>query len=328
MRTLAITLTCLLLASAHAAISPAIARGSLRACEPDWTPPIILATFTEDKITVDAALSETAWSSAAKEDVITSLHSRDGRPMPLLAVECRLLRDSANLYLGVRCKNPEPQPDAPTTAGEAAALQGSRLAFCFDVEQDGQSFLMFTVNARGQTADSRVEVRPDGSRSESFSYASAWQAASVTGDDAWTVEAAIPLAALLTRPVRNSGALGFNLVRYPAESRQAGFWSARSGALRPDGFGVLALETTAPFAWLGAPRGSAATLYVANPSAEERALPLSISTRGQKESTFTTEKVTVTARQCNACPIALPPAAPASVEVLLGSDAPSPPLFQ
>jgi len=317
-------------ALSHAAPPPAIAPGSLRLCAKDWSPPIVVATPTKDKITIDGALIESAWTTPAKEDVAAAFRARDGRRLPLLETECRVLVDGATLYFGARCKTPA-APSSPAAAPdkEAGVYEGGRLALCLDTEYDGLTFLMFTINPHGQTAAARVQVRPDGSRSETNVQAIAWKAAAVQSAEGWTVEAAIPLDAVLTPPVRNHGFAGFNAVRYPDGPGQAAFWSAKHGALAPDGFGLLGLAPAPARAWLGSPQaGDSAPLYIANTTTEERAVRLAVSTRGQKESSDATEAVTIPPRQCKMCPIPLSATTPGVVEASLTSDDQPRPFFR
>ena len=175
---------------------------------------------------IDGRLDEQAWQRAGRTSPFAKLAIRDDGPQ----TRAYLARDATTLYVAFDCA--EPQMDLVR-----APDSGDRVEIFIDVGRTRQSFYHLVVNAAGSLTDNRVEGK--------FERVDAgWDSRAVAkishGEDRWTAEIAIPLAALGAAP-KPGDVWGLNLCRV----RHAGdttWWSlTHTGAKSPDDFGVAVM---------------------------------------------------------------------------------------
>ncbi len=145
---------------------------------------------------IDGDLSDEAWASAASFEAPLS-----GRAQPATLV--RAMWDDEALYLAVRCELHFGQPPiAQARERDTGAWKDDCVELWLDPSGQGEDVHQFVVNAAGAIYDSARE---------DVAWDPKWQRAAAGDAEAWTLEMAIPPAALGLEswPAR----LGFNLGR-------------------------------------------------------------------------------------------------------------------
>lgn len=160
-------------------------------------------------VRVDGRLDEEAWKSAAVIPDLAQQSPQPGGAHPF-TTEVRLLADDRTLYVGFRCRDPDPSRIAVHTMLRDGDMQGDdSVALLFDTFGDDRNGYLFRVNAAGARLDGLIS----GPESFSTDWDGLWDAAAVRTTDGWTAEIAIPGATLKFRPGRP---WGLNVQRYVA----------------------------------------------------------------------------------------------------------------
>jgi len=185
---------------------------------------------------IDGDLSDDAWRSAT-----VSARFKDCNTGRAAAPATRIMlgHDGKTLYIAAECFEPEmarrepprhrpPQKDQPVWEDDA-------VEFLFDTDHDQRSYQAVVVNAAGAAAD--FDTRDRGG----LQWDSRVIAAAARQADRWTVELAIPVAAL--REPQN-GIWGFNVLRLRrGDPLDIHAWNrAAKNLSRPHTFGHLSFE--------------------------------------------------------------------------------------
>ena len=176
---------------------------------------------------IDGVLSDQAWGAAGISEVPAA--NGAGAMPRTLAMVCF---DDAAIYIGVKCSQlGGAKPKAEQRERDTGAWKDDCVELWFDPSGKAETVYQFIVNAVGSVYDQRSGVGD--------AYNPDWQQAVTAGEDAWSVEVAIPLAALeLSKwPKR----LNFNIGRNGPDigaRALAGGYADTAGA-------VLSLEATA-----------------------------------------------------------------------------------
>ena len=163
----------------------ACAEGEAWLLDPKSLPPkpILHCVYTDDKPHLDGKLDEPFWEKATPAELKT-----DGGKDTFAGGAVRIAYDSKFLYLAVRCTRPPGRSAVPipTAArprdGDLSAYD--RVSFYFDLDRDYATCYRLTVDERGFTGEACFGDKtwnPD------------WFVAAASGQDEWTVEAAVPL---------------------------------------------------------------------------------------------------------------------------------------
>jgi hypothetical protein len=183
-----------------AVLIPALARPSTAAG--------VRAVRVEKGPAIDGLLSDPVWAAALP---FSEFRTAEPRPNdePSERTELRVLYDSENLYIGVRCADREPaRIAARTLAHDAAAGQGhdpwhgpqglpsdDLVRVLLDPFQDKRNAYVFFVNPRG----ARGEGLASGGQA-SLNWDGVWDAASRILADGWSTELRIPFKTLSFKP--------------------------------------------------------------------------------------------------------------------------------
>jgi len=254
----------------------------------------VRAAYTTGRITVDGALAEKEWLRASPSERVPALRRPNGR-RSRLATECFFLYDAENLYVAARCEEPNMEIVPFKAATEAEALAEDHVAFCFDIEGDGRSYLLFAIGPSGTPADMAVSAAAGQGIRKDLGYTSGWKAAALRGEKGWTVEAAIPLAALrLGAPP--AAEIGFEVTRKSTHAEEVSRWAAGPGLLAPPEFGRLAIgDAPVAVAFHGvdqpADRDPAAVFELRNPGWRRRSVEVSVRLKSASRSTLTSQEV-------------------------------------
>ncbi|HKB08937.1 MAG TPA: DUF5916 domain-containing protein, partial [Candidatus Polarisedimenticolia bacterium] len=182
--------------------------------------PRVTAVRTDHAVVVDGRLDEPAWEAAGLIADLAQHAPHPGEPTPY-RTEVRLLMDRENLYVGIRCVDPEPakislhsmQRDIQDPFGD------DFITLVFDTYGDMRTGYFFDVHATGAVADGLIP----GPGVFSTDWDGIWDARTQIDASGWTAEIRFP-----SRTFHFKTGLpdwGFNVFRYIARDRISLQWS-------------------------------------------------------------------------------------------------------
>ncbi len=153
-------------------------------------------------VVIDGALDEADWNRAPQVTGFTQYNKPElVKPQASL----RVMYDDTNLYFGVICDEPLMKRMSPISRARDSreVFHGEAIEIFVDPTHDHDSYYQFGLNAAASIYDSH--------RSD-VSWSADARAATVLGDDFWSLEFAVPWADLGVAP--EAGAvIGFNVCR-------------------------------------------------------------------------------------------------------------------
>jgi len=171
--------------------------------------PVVTAHTTDQQPRIDGVLDDSVWDEAVP---ITDFLQRD----PVLGApatertEVRILRDGANLYLGFRCFDAEPdQIIANTMRRDGDLGDDDNVQVILDTYDDRRGGFFFATNPLGARLD--IALSSEG-RSHNKSWDGVWRCRARTDSLGWTAEMAIPLDQL-RYAVSDDATWGLNIAR-------------------------------------------------------------------------------------------------------------------
>lgn len=203
--------------------------------------PVATAGLTDAPPALDGALDDACWQSAA---VLGSFVKLDASQLASPQTEARVCWDAANLYLGVRCEEPNMKAlKMQMTARDDAVWRDDCVELFLDTNLDRASYYHFAINALGTVMD---EARPG-----TIEWNANVRAAGARGEDAWMIEVAIPLADLGGAQPGDRWGLNVCRERQAGGSNELSAWSPTYGQfLVPERFGELLLcDRPGGFVW-------------------------------------------------------------------------------
>lgn len=209
----------LVLGLAGVARLPAFAFGYGAAGAAAETPPVVKAGRAEGGIRLDGVLDEPAWRDAGVIPDLTQQEPHPGEPTPY-RTEVLVVVDDRNLYIGVKCFDPDPARIAVHTMQRDGNLYGDEtVALVLDTFGDRRRGYYFEINAAGARLDGLIS----GSEDVSNDWDGIWDARTRRTPDGWTAEIRIPAQTLRFTP----GAVGwgFNIQRRVARDRTTLRWA-------------------------------------------------------------------------------------------------------
>ena len=187
--------------------------------------------YTEERPFLDGKLDDPCWQATPS----LPLHNAVGDTTGEYKTETRMAYDHEFLYLAVRCTHPadRQEPPAKPRTHDADLRGHDRVSLLLDLDRDYATCFHLEVDQRGCIADDCWGDKTWDPR---------WFVAVHKEDTEWTVEAAIPLAALTGDGVTPGRVWCCNVIRtLPGRGVQA--WSLPAEApeetLRPEGMGLL-----------------------------------------------------------------------------------------
>jgi hypothetical protein len=153
---------------------------------------IFLAT---GPITVDGILDEPDWSLGQEIPLSWEVLPGDNIPPPV-ETTCRMVFDTATLYLSCRAHDPEPERIRAHLADRddrVRTIQDDHVVFLLDPFNDERRGFEFRVNALGVQMDA-VLARSEGI--EDFAWNAVWYSEVRRTEDGYDVEVGIPFASL------------------------------------------------------------------------------------------------------------------------------------
>ena len=207
------------------------ARGELWLLAPKGPPPkpVLPCVQAAVRPRLDGRLDDAVWRQAKLIALHSAVHDDSQWPAAVM-----LAHDAEFLYLGIRCRQ---APGARYEAGVGprvrdADLSGQdRVDVLIDLDRDFATYYRLTIDHRGWTNDSCCG---------DSTWDPNWYVAARTEGGYWTVEAAIPLRELTSRPPAAKEAWALGLQRtVPGVGFQSWTVPASTDVL-PEGFGYLA----------------------------------------------------------------------------------------
>lgn len=186
--------------------------------------------LTESRPYLDGKLDDACWQRQAP----MRLEDAAGKTVSQYSTQVMFAYDQEFLYVAMRCKHPRGQGQPPIKGRRRDAELGAydRVSLLLDVDRDYATAYHLQVDQRGV----REECWGDPG------WNPRWFVAVRGEEDAWQLEAAIPLAELTTDRLELGHAWAFNVVRVlPGRGVQG--WSRPADVLpRPEGMSLLRLE--------------------------------------------------------------------------------------
>lgn len=180
-----------------------------------------VAVPVSDRITVDGALDEAAWALAAPAGDFIQQQPEEGRPATQ-RTEVRFLYDATTVYIGAMLFDDSPgQLVVNELKRDFAEANNDLFGVVLDTFRDGRNAYGFVVNAGGAQ---RETMAYDQGERDDASWNAAWRARTRTLENGWSVEIAIPLAALRF-PESADQRWGLNLVRVIRRNNETATWS-------------------------------------------------------------------------------------------------------
>jgi hypothetical protein len=200
----------------------------------------VRAARVEQGPRIDGDLADAVWQAAAAFTAFRMAEPRPGEE-PSEKTELRIVYDAANLYIGIRCLDNEPERitaqsmahdggggDSHGWGGGGSLGSGADdvVRVLIDPFQDKRSAYFFSVNPRG----ARGEGLASGGGA-SLNWDGIWDAAARIGTDGWSAELRIPFKTISFNP--GLSAWGINVERYIARKQET---LRISGIERDSGF--------------------------------------------------------------------------------------------
>ncbi len=180
---------------------------------------------------LDGKLDEPFWQQAGK---VVLTHPRLGKQEPAAVI--RFARDEQFLYVAGTCRlwaaaGPSPTETPPRPGPRDAALQGhDRVEWFLDLDGDHSTWFHFAVDHRGRAREDcwgAVNWNPS------------WFVAVDRRKEAWSFEAAIPLAVLTSKQPDTDQAWSLGVKRVVPGVGLFGWGHLRGSFPRPEGWGLL-----------------------------------------------------------------------------------------
>ncbi|HXT50821.1 MAG TPA: DUF5916 domain-containing protein, partial [Thermoanaerobaculia bacterium] len=181
----------------------------------------LIAAAASAEVSLDGRLDEPAWAEAPQVE-LTQASPRPGAATPY-ATTVRVLTAGDRVWIGVDCRDPEPQRLAIHTRVRDRDMAGDdRVSVALDTFGDRRTGYLFEVNAAGTRRDALIA----GPEELSADWDGIWRAAVARDGAGWSVEIELPTRSLQFR--RGAAAWGLNVERWVARERLSLLWSSPS----------------------------------------------------------------------------------------------------
>ncbi len=282
-------LTCALLLTLLAALPcpRIIAAGAADEC------PVLIAPMVYEAPVIDGLIIEAAWT---RPDETARFVLPTGKPARNTTT-ARILRSADTLYIACRCELAEgQQPRTEYLRRDSDVYMDECIELFIDPNITLRTYYHFVVSAANVQRDEKGDTL--GSPSYNVHWDAEWKSATAVADGVWSVEMAIPLAALGLE-AEQPALVGLNICRNDTTAPEGTCWAPTFGGYHsPDRFGVVSLPVTigrqrigmalGPFAEFS-PGDNEQTIAVTNMSRKEQPLTgraIVTAARGRAEHPF------------------------------------------
>jgi uncharacterized protein DUF5916 len=201
--------------------------------------PSVQAIRLDGELRIDGRLDEPAWAAAAPATGLRQREPRDGEPATE-ETEVRILYDARNLYIGVLCRDAEPDRVVAHVLQRDKLLEpggydgrhqfagDDAVAFLLDPFRDRRNAFVFATNANGAEFDALIT---DESGAFNSDWRTVWTVRAHRGSEGWSAELAIPFRSLRYPSTPPLDGWGFNVWRMIRRKSEQALWTAwsRSG---------------------------------------------------------------------------------------------------
>ena len=172
------------------------------------------------KIDIDGALDESEWQNANFQDNFLQREPHYGNPASE-RTEIALLKDSKNLYIGIKCYDSDPSRIiANEMRRDANVDQDDNFEFILDTFRDHRNGYYFILNANGVKRDATM-----GEEGRAFNpdWDGIWELSTEINDQGWFAEIAIPWKTLRFEAGKDS-IWGANFARSIRHKNEHVYW--------------------------------------------------------------------------------------------------------
>jgi hypothetical protein len=178
-----------------------------------------IVTEITSEIVIDGSLDDAAWQAAPNIGNLIQKEPRAGEA-PSERTDVTLLRDAANLYIGVMCYDSDPSKVIGTEMERDSNLSADdRLSIVLDTFRDQRSAFYFMTNPAGALVDGLVFANGQ----SNLEWDAIWTVRTKRTDGGWSAEFAIPFKSL-SFPAGQT-VWGFNISRYIQRRLEEDRWS-------------------------------------------------------------------------------------------------------
>ncbi len=183
--------------------------------------PLAAAASATGALKLDGRLDEPAWAAARPIGPLTQVEPREGAEASE-ATEVLVLRDAANLYFGIRCRDRTPSGIVATRMGRDHDLeQDDHVMVVLDTFGDRRNGFFFLVNPRGARGEGQISNNDE---RLNYDWDGIWDAAARIDAEGWTAELAIPFKTLRFKAGQQGW--GLNVQRQIERRLETDRWSA------------------------------------------------------------------------------------------------------
>jgi Domain of unknown function (DUF5916)/Carbohydrate family 9 binding domain-like len=186
----------------------------------------VTAMRVSEALTIDGALNEPAWSTAAPAAGFIQADPREGEPATE-DTEVRIVFDDNALYVGVRCHDSDPSGIVVNEIRkDFSGREQDTFEVLLDTFADRRNGFVFATNARGAKADTQIANE---GRDVNPNWDAVWWVAAREDDDGWTAEFRIPFKTLRFQG-GSAHDWGINFARRIRRKNEISYWSPVSRA--------------------------------------------------------------------------------------------------
>lgn len=179
------------------------------------------AKRTNQAITIDGILSDSAWQDAAKAENFVQFRPKMGLPEATESrTETFLVYTDAGIYFGGTCYERSRDDIAREFRGRDGFGNNDVIGLVFDTYHDQLNGFEYFLTPLNEQWDAKLTANGD----EDFSWNAVWQSATVLHDEGWSFELFIPYSAIRFSkdPVQN---WGLNISRRRRQTGEQYTWS-------------------------------------------------------------------------------------------------------
>ena len=195
-------------------VSGSLATGSQRKA--------LRAMRTAAPIRLDGDLSEPAWNTAEAAVDFVQAEPYEGSPATE-ATEVRVLFNEESLFLGIFCRDTEPERILTNSLKEDFDPQDDdSFEIILDTFLDERNGYLFTTNPHGAKRDAQVT---DEGREINVDWDTVWDVRTQRTSEGWMAEIVIPFKSLSFEENRTQGVWGINFGRRIRRKNEIVYWS-------------------------------------------------------------------------------------------------------
>ena len=181
----------------------------------------IRAYKIDSKIVLDGRLDEEVWRKALPATGFLQKEPDEGKKASF-KTEIRVLYDSDNLYIGIKCFDPSPEKIfAKQMERDSDMTADDHVSIIIDTYRDRRNGFLFTINPNGARFDSYIT---DEGKFKNENWDGIWEGKAYIWDSGWSAEIRIPFSTLKFDPENDKW--GINFKRFIARKNEEDMWTA------------------------------------------------------------------------------------------------------